>query len=231
MILTAHQPQYLPGLRLFGKIAAADLFCIFDIVQFEAKAFENRNLVKTQAGPLMLTVPVQSKDHFNSTGGTIGVMPGNWQRKHIRSIELAYKAAPFYKDYADKLFGILNREYERLADLNREVLGFFLTTLGIRTPVVVASDHAFKGEKSALVLDMCRTLEATEYLFGANGRQYADVDTFRAAGVEPLFQEFTPQEYPQLHGPFVPNMSALDLLMNVGGDDARQRIMSSQSFS
>ena len=37
MILTAHQPVYLPWIGLFHKIAESDLFCYFDIVQYQKK--------------------------------------------------------------------------------------------------------------------------------------------------------------------------------------------------
>lgn len=216
MILTAHQPQYLPGLRLFAKIASADLFVIFDISQFESKSFENRNFIKTQAGPLLLTAPVAMKDHFSNTGATIELAPGPWQRKHIKSISLAYGKAPYFRDYAEDLFEILGRPYRLLAEINAALLAYFLAALRITTPVVKASDYSFDGEKSGLVLDMCRKLGATTYIFGAQGVNYADVDAFRAAGVEPKFQQFTPLEYPQLHGAFAANMSAIDLLLNAG---------------
>ena len=65
MILTAHQPVYLPWLGLFHKIALADQFCIFDIAQYQRKDFNNRNKIKTHTGPIWLSVPVESKDHFS----------------------------------------------------------------------------------------------------------------------------------------------------------------------
>ena len=54
MILTAHQPVYLPWLGLFHKIALADCFCIFDIAQYQKKDFNNRNKIKTANGSLLL---------------------------------------------------------------------------------------------------------------------------------------------------------------------------------
>ena len=60
IILSAHQPVYLPWLGLFHKIALADIFCVFDIVQYQRKDFNNRNKIKTSAGPICLTVPVKS---------------------------------------------------------------------------------------------------------------------------------------------------------------------------
>ena len=46
MILTAHQPVYLPWLGLFDKIAKADVFVIFDTVQYLPKDWMNRNKIK-----------------------------------------------------------------------------------------------------------------------------------------------------------------------------------------
>ena len=54
MILTAHQPVYLPWLGLFHKIALADLFISFDQVQYQPKDWNNRNKIKTPQGLIWL---------------------------------------------------------------------------------------------------------------------------------------------------------------------------------
>lgn len=214
MILSAHQPTYLPWCGLLHKIACADLFCILDTVQFGGKSYENRNTIKTQAGPLMLTVPVESG--LDKTGGTVRIIPGAWQRKHVRSIQMAYAKAPFFSEYGPGLIALLEKPYERLADLNREILGYLLKNFGIATPIVNASAYDFRGEKSELVLDMCRKLGASSYIFGSQGHGYADVAAFTAAGVRAHFQEYKHPIYPQLHGAFASHLSAIDLLFNVG---------------
>ena len=71
LILTAHQPVYLPWLGLFHKIALADSFVWFDDVQYQKKDWNNRNKIKTQNGPIWLIVPVLSKNHFEKKVGTI----------------------------------------------------------------------------------------------------------------------------------------------------------------
>ena len=65
MILTAHQPCYLPWLGLFHKIAISDIFCFFDIVQYQKKDFNNRNKIKTIHGGIWLSVPAESKNHLS----------------------------------------------------------------------------------------------------------------------------------------------------------------------
>ena len=219
MILTAHQPVYLPWLGLFHKIALAERFCIFDVAQYQTKDFNNRNKIKTNTGPIWLSVPVESKDHFNKTLHDIKVINDGWARKHFKSIDLAYRKAPYYKDYIEQIEQmLLGRTYTYLADLNYATLRFGMDALGIDRPIDVASALGLEGYKSDLVLDMCVKLGATTYIFGAQGRNYAETEQFREAGVDARFQDYQHPVYPQLHGEFEPYMSVIDLLFNVGPD-------------
>lgn len=217
MILTAHQPVYLPWLGLFHKIALADLFCYFDIAQYQTKDYNNRNRIKTHAGEIWLSVPVESKNHFSKSSGDIRIVQNGWQRKHFKSIQLSYQKAPYFRDYIEGLEAILiATTFETLAALNLQLLRFLMDCLGLKTPIVKASDYAFQGTKSALVLDMCLSLKADTYVFGIQGRHYADVARFRASGVEPWFQEYQHPVYRQQYGEFRPFMSVIDLLFNEG---------------
>lgn len=216
MILTAHQPVYIPWLGLFHKIALADMFCIFDIAQYQTKDYNNRNKIKTNTGPIWLSVPVESKDHFQKKLCDIRVINNGWNRKHLKSIQLAYQKAPYYKEYIEPVARILQSDYAFLTDLNTDILRCFLAALGMSVPVVKASDYDFAGAKSDLVLDMCVKLKANQYIFGAQGRNYADVQSFQSQGIGVTFQDYVHPVYRQLHGEFVPYMSLLDLLFNEG---------------
>lgn len=222
MILTAHQVGYLPWLGFFDKVARADLFCSFDDVQMTKKDWVTRNYIKTANGPLLLSVPVASKDHLEKKIKDVEIMPGNWIRKHMRSIEFAYKKAPFFEQHFAGVGAILDLYSEGglLAEMNMDLMRYFLRALGMQKPLVNASDYQFEGEKSALVLDMCRQLKADAYIFGGEGEAYADQEAFRNAGVEPIFQRYEHPVYEQLHGAFEPRMCVLDLLMNVGPKSA-----------
>jgi len=220
MRLTAHQAGYLPWLGFFDKVAQADQFVNFDAVQFGKKDFQNRNYIKTADGPLMLTVPVHGKDHLEKRLCEIEIVLGRWTRKHMRSIELAYRKAPHFEQHYAGVGAILDLYAEGglLNELNTDLLRYFFRALGMQVSIVHASDYDFKGEKSALVLDMCIQLRATEYIFGGEGESYADKSLFHEHAIVPRFQKYEHPEYPQLHGKFEPRMSILDLLMNCGPD-------------
>jgi hypothetical protein len=226
MILTAHQPVYLPWLGLFHKIALADMFVSFDQVQYQPKDWNNRNQIKTPQGPIWLTVPVLRKGYLEKTIRDIEInnaLP--WGRKHWRSLNFAYAKSPHFKRYSDFFEDTYHQRWESLVDLNVYMLRWFLDTLRIPVTIRSAGEWQFQGEKSELVLDMCRQIGAGHYVFGALGKDYADVDSFRKAGVTVSFQEYKHAVYRQLHGKFVSNMSIVDLLFN-HGDESLGIIMS-----
>jgi hypothetical protein len=211
------QPNYLPWLGLFARIAQADTFVLFDQVQYQPRDYNNRNRIWTSRGPLWLTVPVLTKGYRDKPISDIHInntLP--WQRKHWRSIEQSYQNAKYWDDYAKDLSLFYTVHYDDLVTVNDAMLQWFLDVLGIKVNYRRASDYHFTGTKSALVLDMCKQLGATTYIFGALGREYADVKAFEQAGIEVRFQDYTHPTYSQFGGPFVSNLSVLDLLMHHG---------------
>ena len=217
MILSAGQPSYMPWLGTFAKIARAELWCSFDIADISRGDWTTRNYIKSAQGPLRLTVPVS---HLDRRICNVHIVPGdNWARKHMRAIELAYRKAPYFEQHFAGVGAILDMYANEglLADLNIDLLRYFMRALSIQVPIVSAYDYDLTGEKSALVLDMCVKLKASKYIFGGEGANYADQAAFREAGIALEFQNYECKPYPQIHGQFfMPRLSVLDLLMNTG---------------
>jgi hypothetical protein len=221
MILTAHQPVYLPWLGLFHKISLADTYCFFDDVQFETRGWANRNYIKGANNKTLLTVPVLSKGHREKKYTDIRINNEiNWQRKHWKSICVSYSKAQFFDLYADKLTFFYEKKWDFISDLNYEMLIFFMDKLQIKTKTVKMSDHNFKGRKSDLVLDMCLELDADTYIFGEQGKNYANSSSFQKRGIGVKYQEYIHPEYRQLSSPFTPFLSIIDLLFNCGEESS-----------
>lgn len=217
MILAAHQPVYLPWLGLFHKIALADEFVFFDQVQYVPKDYISRNEIKSNTGKTLLSVPVKSKGYLEKSIAEIEIDNSNrWNEKHWKSIFINYKKAPYFNLYADFFEDLYKKEWQLLADLNHHSLTWFLDTLGIKTKVSKAGEYNFEGSKSQLVLDMCLKMNASFYIFGSQGKNYANEDHFSEKGVSLIFQNYIHPQYSQLHGGFVPNLSIVDLLFNEG---------------
>ena len=226
MILTAHQPVYLPWLGLFHKIAISDSFISFDQVQYQRDNWNNRNRIKTPDGPIWLTVPVLKKGYLDKKICEIEIDNSKpWARKHWRSIRANYAKAPYFKEYADFFEDVYLKHWTTLEELNTYMLRWFLDTLKIDVLIKSAGEYDFRGSKSNLVLDMCKQLSADAYVFGKLGEEYADIDSFESNNIKVIFQDYIYPEYSQKFGGFESNLSIVDLLFNMG-DSSFDTLMS-----
>ena len=92
----------------------------------------------------------------------------------------------------------------------------------LATRVVASSSlGVVSRDRNGRILEICARLDAGTYLSGAGGRKYNDPTRFAEAGIALEYLDFTPPEYPQLHGAFVPNLGVLDALFNIGPDTRR----------
>ena len=142
-----------------------------------------------------------------------------WARKHWRSIEWNYRKAPHFKTYADAFRELYERPWTGFCELTCAIIELILRLLGIARTIERTSALGIGGESSGLVLAMCKATGVDTYLSGAHGRDYLNVAEFEREGIRLLFQEFECPVYPQCWpGPFVPNLSVIDLLFNCGPD-------------
>lgn len=216
MIVAAHQPQYLPWPGLFDKMARCDRFVFLDVVQYVPREWQNRNRISTREGPRWLTVPVHGRGRPRIVD--VRIDAGRpWAERHLRTLEASYRRCPGFEATMGWLEPLLRRPWDRLVDLNVAVTLALARALGVETPCVRASELGPLPEGAdARLVEICRRLGARTYLAGAGGRGYMDPETYRRAGVEPVFRSYDPPVYPQRHGPFVPGLSAVDLLMQAG---------------
>jgi len=219
--LVVLQPGYLPWLGFFDQFRRADVFVYYDDVQYDKHGWRNRNRIKTQQGPQWLTVPVR---HSGLELPRIldVVIDGRttWARKHVMSMRQAYARAPFVGRYLPDLQELLERPWARLVDLDIAVVDLMCRWLGLERRVERSSALGIEGDKSDRLLRICQHFDARTYLSGNAAQEYLDVPLFEREGVRVEWQDFQHPTYPQLHGEFVPYLSALDLVLNCG-DDAR----------
>ena len=60
------QSCYIPWKGYFDLMHSADLFVIYDDVQYTRRDWRNRNRIKTRDGVQWLTIPVEVKGHYHS---------------------------------------------------------------------------------------------------------------------------------------------------------------------
>lgn len=218
--LAIHQPNYVPWPGYFHKIARADVFVYLDAVQYpRGQSFAPRNRIKTPNGVVFLTVPVSVPKgrHGKASYLEVELADDRWREKHLKTVEQSYRRAPHFGE----VFALYRSELEtreRFVELNIGLIEAFCSYLAIETPRVRLSKVAPTfGERTQLIVDICRALGATAYLSGTGGgRDYNDEALLAANGIALRYDDFAYPEYPQLWGPFEPNLSVLDLLFNCG---------------
>jgi hypothetical protein len=217
MLVAIHQPHYLPWLGYLHRMSRADLFIVLDHVQFERGNYQNRTQVRVNGAPHWLTVPVQQRSQKERILDKAIDSSRAWGRAHFETLRRSYASAGFFGRYAPELRALLEREWQRLVDLDEHTLDFLRDAFAIRTPLVRSSELGVQGAKSELVLNLCKAVGASALLVGLGGsRHYLDRAAFAEAGIQLQMQQFTHPVYRQRGGAFNAGLSALDLLFNCG---------------
>jgi hypothetical protein len=218
VIVAAHQPNFAPWLGFFDKARSADVLVLLDTVQFIKRGYQNRTRVKAPSGPQWLTVPVISKGRYDQATKDVEIDESTrWRAVHLRTLQSTLAKAPHYDALLDAVRPVYDRaDLHRLAELNVALIRTVVQRLGIDTRLVLASELPVTGSSSHLMISLTQAVGGDVYLSGPTGRDYLEPELFDAAGLSLRYHEFTPFPYPQRHGAFVPGLSCLDYLANVG---------------
>ncbi len=220
MKATILQPTYLPWMGYFEMIDSSDAYVVFDHVQFERKSWQQRNKIKTANGVIYLTVPVEKSSRETPISKIrISYNQGNPLKNHWKTIELAYKRAPYFGKYKSSFEKIYSQKHVLLKDLNIKIIKLACDILGIKKKIIFSSDLNLKDknmEKTEKVINLCKN-QGIAHLYDAEGAEkILDKSLFQKEGISVDFQEFLHPEYPQLWGEFVPYISIIDLIFNQG---------------
>tara|TARA_Y100001963_G_C6763263_1_gene440728 strand:+ start:601 stop:1293 length:693 start_codon:yes stop_codon:yes gene_type:complete len=226
MKVCIHQPNYLPWLGFFNKVAQSDTYVVFDDVQYpRGKDWANRNQIKTNNGKLWLTIPVIGKSELRQWKD-IEIANSGWNRKHIANINNFYRKSKYFDLYYSDLEKFYNKDYIRLIDLNVDLIKYFCGILNIDTDIVYSSDIC--GDKEFdngldKILYILEELKTTEYITGAGAgsERYIIEDEFKKRDIKLTWNDYQHPEYNQLHGDFESHLAIIDLLFNEGNESRK----------
>ncbi len=217
MIVSAHQPNYMPWLGFFHKMKKADRFILADDVQFTKHGYTNRVQIKTASGPSWITVPVLTTGKGPQKIRDVRIdVSQNWQKKQIKTFLHHYKYAPYFEYYFDSFRQNLEKEWKFLLDLNCQLIEYFRRELSIETPLHFSSHFEVPEETTERIVSLVTKVGGTVYLSGESGKKYLNALIFENAGVILKFDSFSHPRYRQVYGNFDPGLSIIDLLFNEG---------------
>jgi hypothetical protein len=224
MVVAIHQPNFLPWLGYFHKLAHVDAFVFLDTVQYTRNSFINRNRIKTKTGAQWLTLPVRTSGKFGQViAEVLTVSDQDWRRKHLNALATHYRRTPYFEE----VFALLETQYTAveaqttLADFNINLTRTVCSYLKLKSKLVRARDLVTSGNSTELLVSICRGLGADAYLAGRGALKYQEDEYFKSAGIQVQYSEFAPQFYSQMWGSFIGNLSVVDALMNCGQQTQR----------
>ncbi|MBL7849453.1 MAG: WbqC family protein [Cyclobacteriaceae bacterium] len=227
MIVSIHQPHFLPWLGYFNKVWNSDVFVWLHNVQFRKNYFQNRTKVKNPNTLLefWLTVPVRAS--LGISIDEVEEVSNGWRKPMARTMEQFYGRAPYFHELGPELINLILSCDANLDKLNYEFLDLILKALKYPGKILRAEELLpLSEEPNQRLIDICNKLEATHYIAGRGGKNYIDVDRWNTSGIEVVWQEFEPNNtvYAQQGEKFIPGLSIVDCLFNTGIDEARRLI-------
>lgn len=232
LILSAHQPNFLPYLGFFDKMKASNIFVIRDEVLFVKKEYHNRNRIRINSHDNLndpqskwISAPVDDpKDYIYHTKIKKDMKQKNklWHKALLHDIETSYHNATYFKIFFPEIKKIFDNSDDGLLSLNMKIIFFFKEVFKIPTRIILASELNLKpknyapSDASEDLVRICEALGAETYLSGAGGKMYLDLTPFKKKGIEVRFEDYQHPVYEQNYPGFLPNMAAIDALFNIG---------------
>jgi WbqC-like protein family len=197
--------HYLPNIEYMAKFVQFKDFLLEDSENYQKGSFRNRSNIATSLGSIPLSIPLKKgKNNQQSIRDVAIAYDFDWQKQHWQSIKTAYGSAPFWIYYAPIFEKFYQKQYSFLFDLNYEILDTILSILKIKKEINIS----FTGTYETHITE--------------------GVDFRRAFSIK---NNFTGKKYAQLFEDrvgFLPNMSALDLVMCCGNQSLEVLTQSSK---
>jgi hypothetical protein len=217
MKLGIMQPYFFPYIGYWQLIGAAERFVIYDDVNYIKGGWVNRNRILVNGAPSFFTAPLHQPSPYRKICETV-LHPSRWRDKLVKTVENTYRRAPGFNEVFPVVEELIRNETDNLAAYLAHQLRTLAAFMGIRTEFVETSRCYGNAHLSgqARVLDICQREGATTYINAPGGRALYDAGAFRAAGTQLRFIVMRPVSYTQRCAEFVPGLSVLDALMELG---------------
>lgn len=215
MRIAVMQPYIFPYLGYFQLIHAADKFVFYDDVDFITRGWINRNKILIQGSDHLFTIPVKDASQNRLIKDTELAFSDRQKKKLLKKIHHAYAGASHYEEIYPLVSGVLESEYDSIAELCIRSVAETCVYLGIETEFIVSSqtyDNRDLGKADRLI-DIAQKEGCDTYINAMGGRDIYEKEYFRKKGIDLYFLIPGAPEYNQQIDTFIPNLSIIDVMM------------------
>lgn len=217
MTVAIHQPNYLPWLGYFDKIQKSDAFIFMDNVQYTRGSWMNRCWIKNNQEKQWLTIPIITSGFFGQKIAEAKIdYKKNWVSTHLKTIELNYKKTLYFVKFFPHIKKILEQKIESLAELNIKLIEKISGLFGLKAKFVVGSSLNVSGQATDLLINMVKAVGGDAYICGGGAVLYQEDEKFIKHDLKLIYQNFQHPVYPQRFEGFIPGLSIVDYLFNIG---------------
>lgn len=234
MIATIHQPDFMPWLGFYSKIAKSDIWVILDHVENNPrhKGYWNRVAILVQENFFWISTTIDKKNYAGRGGIPINEMKisdieKKLYLKKIKTFEESYKKAPYFRE-ALSLFE--NYYLSTEMSLAKRNINFILKTfklLNIKIKIINSSSIEINTRSTQLLLDILKKVGADTYLHGSGAFEYQDDSLLINNGINLKANNFVHPIYKQISNKnFVQGLSVIDAIANIGTSALSKIILS-----
>lgn len=234
-VVACHQPNFLPWLGFFAKAARADVFVLLDDVQFTQGAgkhnWTSRVRILGTNAPQWISVPVRRAGEGRQLISEVRIetQDKRWLPKLLRTLEASYGGCKHFAEVYPPLQQLLEANDGRLCELNVALIESLWRMLGLKTHRVRSSSLGATASGSQRLAQIVKAVGGTCYLSGDGAAEYEERSAYESAGLEVRPLGFTHAVYAQRGSPeFVPGLSVLDALSNLGAERTSALLYSGQ---
>jgi hypothetical protein len=218
LIFSVHQPNFIPWLGFFDKIAKSDVFVVLDEVFIpRGTSVANKNKILTHNGILDLTLPISHPKGNNrlTSYKEVNFVDEKSKFKILKTIQSSYCKTQYFEEVYFFIENIFHAN--TFCELNINFIEELCKRFNINTKIKLLSELEIDGTKNELIVEIGKKVESTIYLSGIGAKAYNDVDFFNTNNINIIYQEYQPHNYLQYHSKtFIEKLSVVDYLFNQG---------------
>ena len=183
-----HQPNYLPWMGYFLKMASSDVFIFHDAVTLNTNGYTRRAFIRNPNGdePRRLSVSLSYASQNTLIKDVLDSDKVDWKSGHLNQINQVYGNSPHF-DAVYPWFESIYLEYgeQHLSAFNQYVILQLCNYLEIDCKCYLSSELVMTGATTSdKHISIIEQVGGTRYLSGIGGREYQTTEEFADADIQ-----------------------------------------------